>query len=376
MATIPRLGFSSSASSPEPRRRRLSLVALLSLFLVASCSDVVGPDGDSAADHDEWIVFVSDRVSEEGENVVDIFRMNPDGSDVQNLTSYPTQLYSDLGLSPDQSTLLFRSTRSGCYEIWSLAMESLETNQLTGPGEACNTRPRWSPDGSMIGFTSSRDGRWEVYVMEADGSAPRNVSNNGGVEETATTNQMHGWSPDGRVAFFHSNPPERHVTLLVHPDGTDLEPLFENFHGSSMPYWSPDGSRVSLLAEVDGTHELHIVNADATEATEVSGEAGSLFVGNAQRPLDPWSPDGERLIASSSDAIYVMNADGTGLTQVVTREETTLFQGWSPDGTRIAFSSDRTGTWDIYVVNIDGTGLRRITDGSSNDRHAVWVPRR
>ena len=375
MATIPRLSSSSSASSPEPRRRRLSLVALLSLFLVASCSDVVGPDGDSAADHDEWIVFVSDRVSEEGENVVDIFRMNPDGSDVQNLTSYPTQLYSDLGLSPDHSTLLFRSTRSGCYEIWSLAMESLKANQLTGPGEACNTRPRWSPDGSMIGFTSSRDGRWEVYVMEADGGAPRNVSNNGGVEETSTTNQMHGWSPDGRVAFFHSNPP-RFVTLLVHPDGTGLEPLSEDFERLNYPHWSPDGSRMAAMEEVDGTLELHIVNADATDVIPVSGEAGSLFVGSGQRPLDPWSPDGERLIASSSDGIYVMSADGSGLTQVVPGEGSTRFDGWSPDGTRIAFSSDRAGTWDIYVVNIDGTGLRRITDDSSNDRRAVWVPRR
>ncbi|TVP57701.1 MAG: hypothetical protein EA351_05265 [Gemmatimonadales bacterium] len=375
MATTPRP--SSSSFSPGPRRRHLSVVTLLSLFLVASCSDVVGPDGDPAADHDEWIVFVSDRVSEEGEEVVDIFRMNPDGSDVQNLTSHPTRFYTDLGLSPDHSTLLFRSTRSGC-DVWSLAMESLEALQITGPGEGCSTRPRWSPDGSMIGFTSSRNGRWEVYAMEADGSAPRNVSNYAVVEDLVSS-FMHRWTPDGRLTFFHSrgNPgvPSTHV---VNPDGSGLELLFEDFDSWYIPHWSPDGSRMSAYLPIDGDGDwhLHLMNGDGTEATVVSGEEGSLMAGSGTRPLDPWSPDGERLVASGHDGLYVMNADGSGLTQVVPFEGRTNFDGWSPGGTRIAFSSDQAGTWDVYVVNIDGTGLQRITDDSGNDRNAVWVSRR
>jgi TolB protein len=82
-------------------------------------------------------------------------------------------------------------------------------------------------------------------------------------------------------------------------------------------------------------------------------------------------------------AIYEMNADGAGQSRLTPREaEVTspaqlFFQtepAWSPDGSRIAFSSRRAGSFDLYVMNADGTGTKRLTSAKENETHPTWSP--
>jgi TolB protein len=84
-------------------------------------------------------------------------------------------------------------------------------------------------------------------------------------------------------------------------------------------------------------------------------------------------------------AIYVMGADGNGERQLTERErsgsptegESVFWQidpAWSPDATRIAFASARTGTPHIYVMNADGSGTKALTAGKTNDTHPTWSP--
>ena len=94
---------------------------------------------------------------------------------------------------------------------------------------------------------------------------------------------------------------------------------------------------------------------------------------------DPaWSPDGQR-IAFSSDRdgnweIYVMNADGSGLVRLTDNDAYLDSPAWSPDGQRIAFQSNRDGNWEIYVMNADGSGLVRLIDNDANDFLPAWSP--
>ena len=82
---------------------------------------------------------------------------------------------------------------------------------------------------------------------------------------------------------------------------------------------------------------------------------------------DPtWSPDGKRIAFSSNRdgnlEIYVMNADGSQQTRLTNNSSFDDYPAWSPDGKRIAFTSYRDRKYEIYVMNADGSGMRQLTE--------------
>lgn len=91
-----------------------------------------------------------------------------------------------------------------------------------------------------------------------------------------------------------------------------------------------------------------------------------------------WSPDGTT-IAFHSDRdgdfeIYVMDADGAGLAPLTDEPAADVAPAWSPDGTAIVFVSNRDGNEEIYVMNADGTGVARLTADPADDGDPAWSP--
>ena len=100
-----------------------------------------------------------------------------------------------------------------------------------------------------------------------------------------------------------------------------------------------------------------------------------------------WSPNATKIAFSSArdgnHDIYVMNADGSNRTRLTDNSAIDLNPSWSPDGSMIAFSSDRDGKmgrWtvpnEIYVMNADGSNQTRLTNNPADDTEPSWSPRR
>ena len=133
--------------------------------------------------------------------------------------------------SRDGRTIVFVSWRDGNGEVYAMDADGSSPRNLT-QDPAKDVRPAWSPDGRRIAFVSRRDGNSEVYVMNADGSGKRNLTRDRASDDYPT------WSPDGRrIAFLrgrlHGNPvPGRDVRrwylyhlYVVNADGSGLRRL-------------------------------------------------------------------------------------------------------------------------------------------------------
>ena len=127
------------------------------------------------------------------------------------------------------------------------------------------------------------------------------------------------------------------------------------------------------MTQRDGNREIYSISAD--------GSGLQRLTDNVNLDTTPsWSPDGTR-IAFSSDRdgnkeVYVMNANGTGVTRLTENGATDFSPSWSPDGERIAFYSARHGNDDIFTMNPDGSEQLRITSSPEQDciGNAPWSP--
>src|SRR5207247_7231113 len=98
--------------------------------------------------------------------------------------------------------------------------------------------------------------------------------------------------------------------------------------------------------------DIYLMNDDGTQVTNLTKHAGRNFA-------PAWSPDGTKIAFCSNrdgkDEIYVMNADGSGPTRLTHSAAIDEAPDWSPDGTKIAFESHRAHNHEIYVMNADGS---------------------
>jgi dipeptidyl aminopeptidase/acylaminoacyl peptidase len=216
-----------------------------------------------------------------------------------------------------------------------------------------------------IAFNYTIPGNTEVYVMEADGSSPTNLSNNSAHDGTAD------WSPDGTKITFSSNRQDnREEVWVMDADGSN--PIRLTTQNGSTSAWSPDGSKITFHSTRDGNAEIYVMNADGSDQTRLT-----YIAGDDAHPS--WSPDGSKTAFSSMRddnwEIYVMEADGSNPTRLTTTTEgTDWVPDWSPDGAKIAFVSDRDGDFEIYVMNADGSNQTRLTFNASDDRNPAWSP--
>ena len=299
-----------------------------------------------------------------------------------------------------QARIAFASSRDGhirndipglpAFEIYVMDADGKHQRRLTN-NPASDHSPSWSPDGKRIAFVSDRDGHpdritgWhtpEIYVMNADGSNPQNLTNNP-AEDTSPS-----WSPDGKRIAFDSNRdgPFNWEIYVMDADGGNLQNLTNNpdddgWPDDRYPSWSPDGQRIVFSARRDGhvenkfavTYEIYVMDSDG-------GNQQRLTENRKNDESPSWSPDGQRIVFESDRKgefenydIYVMDSDGGNLQKLTNTRGWDTGASWSPDGNRITFMSERAGNTEIYVMNADGGNPQNLTNNPGGDFHPAWL---
>ena len=254
------------------------------------------------------IAFVSNR-----DGNAEIYVGNVDGSGLARLTNNP-EIDDWPDWSPDGSKIAFTRYTGGAPDIYVMnANGSLQTNISTNA--AWDSDPSWSPDGSRIAFDSNRGGgALQIWIMNANGSGPLQITS------TVQLNDSPDWSPDGNRICFESERDGQREIYVMNADGT--APTRLTFSGNNYgPQWSPDGSRIVFASN---TH-IWSIRPDGTGLTQLTISPG--FDANPA-----WSPDSSKIVFSSNRGgdfeLWVVKADGTGLQQIINSSGYDIDASW------------------------------------------------
>lgn len=215
------------------------------------------------------------------------------------------------------------------------------------------------------------DSNLEIFLMNADGSNPLNLTKN---EEWDYDPQ---WSPDGeRIAFVRGSALENTEDVyVIEADGTQLINLTDSDGNDGSPAWSPDGTQIAFNSARSGNLEIYTLDLSDEDyvPVQITESENPVFV-------EAWLPDGSGLLYDTSDgnlhgSLNIVTLDGAEIETVHTVDGLITQPLLSPDGSKILFS-----TFDdaihLYVMNIDGTNLVDLTDiaDASIDLYYTWSP--
>ena len=261
--------------------------------------------------------------------------------------------------------IAFTSDRDGNSEIYLMNADGSGQTRLTN-NSFSDDFPTWSPDGRTIAFLRQSGGVFSINVMNADGTNVRQIT----TLSPVTNIFGMSWSPDGTRIAFEEN---RNI-FTINADGSNRVNLTNGQNSNYGPSWSPDGSRIAFARFRNYASSIHTMNADGSDVRQITPYCQSYFCS----VISPdWSPDGGR-IAFKSDGkddpsgILLVNPDGTNL-QI---NPWGIAPKWSPDGTKIVFYIGGYSNIpsQIWVMNRNGSGLTQLTNAFPNNFNPDWQP--
>lgn len=231
-------------------------------------------------------------------------------------------------VSRDGKLAVFTRMENDSLELWLLDLAAGTTTQLTRDG-AVNLEPRWSPEGKHIAYVSTAgSGHFHIFRMDLNGTnvialqqlVPEHKSELPRYYYSAYDHELSPtWSPDGKEIIFISNRGHIHGTggfwrMAAEPGAAAREIRYEETTWKARPDWSPDGRRVVVSSYLGGS----------------------------------WNQ------------LWLMTAEGGDVFPITYGDYDNTAPRWSPDGTKIAFVSNRDGELGLFVREVPGGAEREI----------------
>jgi Tol biopolymer transport system component len=216
-------------------------------------------------------------------------------------------------------------------DIWTVLATGGEPVQVTDDA-FIDWNPVWSPEGNFLYFISSRKGTmglWRVAIDERSGK----VQGEPELVPTPASNIQHlSFSGDGRQLVFTQSAQFQDIKKFT------FDPVAE----------------------------------------KISGQPSDILLSSGQVALPDISPDGQFLAYQSADLqpnLFVLQVGKPTANQITDDPTNELGPHWSPDGRRIAYYSNQTGSYQIWLINADGSGARQITEADGPGVvHPIWSP--
>jgi len=305
-----------------------------------------------------------------------VFTMSQLGGAERQISASGTQV----AWAGDSKSVLIRDREgdTGPFGIYQVFLETLERRPLTqAPVGAGDWKFEVSPDGSTLAFIRyEKVGIADLYVVPMGGGEPRRLSNWNAIIDGLS------WTPDGREIVYSVNEPTASRLWRIPAFGATPSrglPIADIPTAATYPSISramPGRPARLAFQTIARDVDLHLIDLDArlvNDALASQPFSNSTRMEGSAR----FSPDGSRIafasLRSGDSEVWVAGRDGSGLQQVTALGAAGVMLGdWSPDGTTIAFEAAVSGNTDVYLVGADGGHLRRLTTEASIDGVPSW----
>lgn len=285
--------------------------------------------------------------------------------------------------SPDGRRLAFTSHyRTGRFAVYVANADGSGVRPLVKPAHAReeSSFPAWAPDGGLIAFASTRTHleNPEIYVVRPNGTGLRRLTHTVGDAETLGDDGMPTWSPDGKQIVFTSNRTGTNALWVMRADGTLERKLYDSKRTDELdPQFSPDGRRIAFSRLALANGEVWTVSSDGRNARRVAAGGRPTWL-PARRPLAAAAGTRRELVFVRGEGnrreLYTIREDGSGLRRLTNNRAGEAGPVWSPDGTRLLFTSSRDGDDEVFVMDADGRNVRQLTRNRSLDLTPAWSP--
>ncbi len=280
----------------------------------------------------------------------------------------------------DSKSVLIRDREGdvGPFGIYQVFLDTLERRRLTqAPVGAGDWRFEVSPDGRTLAFIRyEREGIADLYIMPMRGGEPRRLSN----WNAALTGLS--WTADGREIVYSVEGATAGRLWRIRSNsatpgrGSPIADIPASAHNPSISRPMPGQPARLAFQTITRDVDIHLMDLESGlvhDTLESHPFANSTRIEGSAR----FSPDGSRIAFASSRSgameMWVAGRDGSGLLQITSLGVADLVVGgWSPDGARIVFDATVAGNSDVYVVGSDGGRVHRLTSEPSIDGLSSW----
>ena len=277
----------------------------------------------------------------------------------------PTTEPDEISIAP--TNFLGSTTSSTATMTWSHGGQNLDHFEL---------KRRLSGVGTFVTVNASISGNVREYTDTGLSSSTQYefrlyAVGSGGTKSTpAWINPTTFPTPSTKIVFVSERDGNNEI-YSMNSDGTSVQRLTDNSVVDSAPVWSPCGDLITYNSVAAGSPsaDIWVMGTDGSNPTKLSDNTGYSAA---------WSPDCSKIAFSSErdgqEEIYIMNSDGSAQTQLTDNMVLDHQPTWSPTGDKIAFASQRNNNFDIYVMDSDGDNVVRLTTDPGTDWSPDWSP--